>query len=547
MADTEDYSQAGSAEAHATTHENEGSDEISIEGLAGTSADLGTHAADATAHQDAPGLITTHAAVTDAHHAKYTDAEADARANVQIGTHAAIATAHQDAPGLITTHAAVTAAHHAKYTDAEADARADTKVSTHAAIATAHQDAPGLITTHAAVTDAHHAKYTDAEADARANVQIGTHAADATAHQDAPGLITTHAAVAAAHHARFTTAEAGEVADTQIFAADIVHDSLMDAKGDIIAASADNTPARLAVGTNDHVLTADSTQASGLIWKEASGSGDVTAAANVTDHAVVRGDGGSNGVQDSGVIIDDSDNITGIADLTAEGLEAAADAPEAIVNNTTASDAAESAGGRKTYQKFKGKRSGGEVVTQAYVEVGHEGTADDDKGLYRIRVNDNADNFPAILCGHNEGIVDFPNQSFARAKLTSPQTITKSCYVKLELSTEVDDVQGEYDHVTNYRFTAIRAGVYSMTANGFLDNLAATKSFGVFFKKNGAFAGNCEYENMGGAGGMPLCIASQEMLDANDYIEVYLWHNDGVDRVAAAYSHINNFSIAKIA
>jgi len=42
--------------------------------------------------------------------------------------------------------------------------------------------------------------------------------------------------------------------------------SLVDAKGDLIAATADNTPARLAIGTNDQVLIADSTAATGMKW-----------------------------------------------------------------------------------------------------------------------------------------------------------------------------------------------------------------------------------------------------------------------------------------
>ena len=42
--------------------------------------------------------------------------------------------------------------------------------------------------------------------------------------------------------------------------------SLMTAKGDIIAASDANTPARVAVGTNGFALVADSAQATGVKW-----------------------------------------------------------------------------------------------------------------------------------------------------------------------------------------------------------------------------------------------------------------------------------------
>lgn len=42
--------------------------------------------------------------------------------------------------------------------------------------------------------------------------------------------------------------------------------TIVDAKGDIIAASAADTVARLAVGSNDQVLTADSSTATGLKW-----------------------------------------------------------------------------------------------------------------------------------------------------------------------------------------------------------------------------------------------------------------------------------------
>jgi len=49
--------------------------------------------------------------------------------------------------------------------------------------------------------------------------------------------------------------------------------TIVDAKGDIIAATAADAVSRLAVGANDTVLTADSTTATGLKWAAAAASG----------------------------------------------------------------------------------------------------------------------------------------------------------------------------------------------------------------------------------------------------------------------------------
>jgi len=64
-----------------------------------------------------------------------------------------------------------------------------------------------------------------------------------------------------------------------------IQNAIVDAKGDLIAATAADTPARLAVGTNGQVLQADSTTATGLKWATAS-AGALTLITNNTFSAV---------------------------------------------------------------------------------------------------------------------------------------------------------------------------------------------------------------------------------------------------------------------
>lgn len=52
-------------------------------------------------------------------------------------------------------------------------------------------------------------------------------------------------------------------------------------------------------------------------WVTPAGSGDVTAASNLGDNLLIRGDGATKGVQNTGITIDDSDNITGVTEVTA--------------------------------------------------------------------------------------------------------------------------------------------------------------------------------------------------------------------------------------
>jgi len=61
-----------------------------------------------------------------------------------------------------------------------------------------------------------------------------------------------------------------------------IQNAIVDAKGDLITATASDTPARLAVGTNGHVLTADSTAATGIKWAAPAGGGKVLQVVSTT-------------------------------------------------------------------------------------------------------------------------------------------------------------------------------------------------------------------------------------------------------------------------
>jgi len=86
-----------------------------------------------------------------------------------------------------------------------------------------------------------------------------------------------------------TAATPNSVKSAYDLAGAAVPKSIVDVKGDLIAATAADTVARLAVGTNTYVLTADSAEATGLKWA-APATGTVT---SVTGTAPIASSGGA--------------------------------------------------------------------------------------------------------------------------------------------------------------------------------------------------------------------------------------------------------------
>jgi hypothetical protein len=97
-----------------------------------------------------------------------------------------------------------------------------------------------------------------------------------------PGSSTDH------NLPQFNGTSGKTIEDSGVAIANVLLKTLADAKGDILAATADNTITRLGVGSDGQVLTAASGQATGLQWSTPSTTGHVT---NGDSHDHAGGDG----------------------------------------------------------------------------------------------------------------------------------------------------------------------------------------------------------------------------------------------------------------
>jgi len=210
----------------------------------------------------------------------------------------------------------------------------------------------------------------------------------------------------------------GNAIDTTM--ATMVPKSIVDAKGDLVGATANDTPARLAVGTNGQVLIADSTAATGLAWADAA-SGDIT--------GVTAGTGISGGGTSGTVTVTNS---------MATAITTAGD----LIKGT----------GSGTFDRL-GIGSTGQVLTVA-------------AGAPSWATPASAGSGPAFRAFRN----------------TTAQSISQSTYTKVQLNAETYDTANCFDSTTNYRFTPTTAGYYQINAGIILANSTVELIAGKIYK-----------------------------------------------------------------
>ena len=126
----------------------------------------------------------------------------------------------------------------------------------------------------------------------------------------------------------------------------------------------------------------------------------------------------------------------------------------------------------------------------------------------------------------------FPDNtpSFA-AHRTTTQSIPNDTATKVQFDVELWDTDGAYDHSTNYRFTVPSggAGKYSVTWLASMAYIDDGEGTWALLYKNGSSIGISPYSfysantNQGAA----LSTTWNLELADSDYLEVYIWHNEG--------------------
>ena len=250
--------------------------------------------------------ISTHAAISTAHHAKYTDSEALVATESARFTMSGTLSAEIDSD--ISTHAAISTAHHVKYTDGEAIAALEPTTSALAASGIAHEAdssihfAEGSID-HGAIaglSDDDHSQYSLATGlRAFSGVVAGvTPVSDADLSTkgyvdgEIDSDISTHAAISTAHHTKYTDSEAISALEPTT--------SALSASG--VAHEADSS-IHFTEGSIDHVSIAglsgdDHTQYS-LADGTRAFSGDVTIDNNADSAIALNLDSGSSTTQNA--------------------------------------------------------------------------------------------------------------------------------------------------------------------------------------------------------------------------------------------------------
>jgi hypothetical protein len=112
---------------------------------------------------------------------------------------------------------------------------------------------------------------------------------------------------------------------------------------------------------------------------------------------------------------------------------------------------------------------------------------------------------------------------YLQASLSTSQTLTAGATAKIQCNTKNRDSGGYYDNTTNYRFTPLVAGKYSVRVTLYLTATLASgsASYAAYIYKNGA-AYSQSIASVSGAGTWSYTVTADAVVSMNgstDYLE----------------------------
>lgn len=281
--------------------------------------------------------------------------------------------------------------------------------------------------------------------------------------------------------------------------------TIYDAKGDIVAASANDTPARFAVGADGQVLQADSTQPQGLKWG--------TPAA------------GGAGIPPS-IVDAKGDLIVGTADDTVARLARGTD------GQVLSTDSAQAAG----LKWIPAPSGGGGGKTSWWENVYNPATpyVSGDvvtyNGVTYLAVNPSTGQTPPTVAPG----AGTPSPQ-AKAQRGTVLSVATGTLVAVPLDTELYDTDNIHDNVTNNtRLTCRTAGTYIVSAYAqFAANATGLRLAQLNVNGNLLTA---DRRNTVSTAGHPseLSLSAEVQLAVGDYIELIVYHEAGVALNVAA-------------
>ena len=156
----------------------------------------------------------------------------------------------------------------------------------------------------------------------------------------------------------------------------------------------------------------------------------------------------------------------------------------------------------------------------------------DIKAGQRVHVIYDGTNFQMLsqLGNGNGGIESIVNPYKARAYRNTTISNLSTGFNKVTLDTESYDINSNFDHVTNYRYTVPVTGYYAVSASIRFETWVDQKRMGACVYKNGSIW-NLTTSANSGSDNNSVTFNDIMYLTAGDYLELYYYNDSGASTV----------------